>query len=230
MKIDAFITCVGENARKFLTITLGFNKKFFDSIYIITTPEDLETQKLCESAGVDCLVTDLFFKEFQGCPSKFNRGAVINKAIEIVKPDNWICSMDCDILIKDDFLKWKNNYDEGHHVNPTEIFWGMSRFIIPTMGDLLKFFNGGKKEEEFVSYPGCGWGYFQLWNVNGQPVKNGLQYPDSHDSAESDWKWRNLWGETINGDTQYTGNLREIPVKCAHLGEPNIEKNQNFWD
>lgn len=232
MHIDTFITCVGENSRKFLTITLGFNKKFFDNTYIITTEEDIETQKFCESAGVDCLTTDLFTKEFNGQPAVFNRGAVLNTAFEIVQPKDFVCSMDCDILIKDDFLKWKEEIYHTHGpLTAFDNFYGMPRVIIPTIKDLLELIHGKVEESKFVSYPAVGHGYFQLWNVKSYIIKSGLfSYPESYNSAESDWQWRNLWGETIEGDTKQTNLLKNIGITCLHLGEPNIEKNQNFWN
>lgn len=219
MKIDSFITCVGDNARKFLSLTLGFNKKFFDETYIITTYGDIETEKLCQSAGVNCLVTDLFYKN----NAVFNRGATLNKAFEIIQPQDWIVSMDADCILKNHFLDWKNNYNDS-----IEYFWGMRRTIVPTINDLEKIFAGGPETNYETPY-GIGYGFFQLWNVNSSVVKSGKQYPESYNSAESDWKWRNNSGETINGDKEYTGLLKEIPMTCLHLGPVGENHADKFF-
>lgn len=223
MKIDAFITCVGENSLKFLEFTLPFNQNLFDNFYVVTAENDTPVQEFCKKNNYNFLVTDSFFKN----GSKFNKGAGINYGIEIVAPKDWILHLDSDVLLPDDFLKFKNNEIEP----PADLFFGCRRVIIPTYSDFVKLVGGEKNEEDFECPYGIGYGFFQLWNVNGAVVKSAATYPESYDSADSDWQWRNLWGETINQDKEYTRNLKEIPdFKCFHLGETNIEKSVSFWD
>lgn len=220
MNITSLITCVGENSRKFLELTLLFNKKHFDNIYIVTDSKDTQTQEVCEIANVNCLSTDLFYKN----NAKFNRGAIINYAISQLKNPEWIFHLDADILLKDEFEFFKKTYN-----GPNDLFFGMRRVIIPSRSDFTDIMMGKVSEGKFTCYPGCGWGYAQLWNNNCDIAKNN-QYPESYDSSIGDWQWRNLWGQTIENDTRFTGKLRELSMTCLHLGEPNIEKNQSFWN
>jgi len=220
MKIDAFITCVGENARKFLAVSLGFNKKLFDNVYVITTEKSTETHELCARAGVECVTTDLFYKNH----AVFNRGAALNDVFDLIKPADWVCHLDADIILPSTFLEWKNNYNDS-----IEYFWGCRRIFIPAIYDLSDLMTGKVIEDVFEKPYGIGYGYMQLWNVNSEVVKSGAKYPESYDSSNSDWQWRNFWGETINGDKEYTKNLKELPISCLHLGLPGLDNNQSFW-
>lgn len=220
MKIDAIITCIGENARNLLAVTLSFNQRHFDTTTIVTDTKDAETKDFCDYFKINCIQTDLFYKN----NAKFNRGAVINYVIETLENPDWILQIDADIVLKNDFLYIKENFQYSK-----ELFIGARRVIIPTHKDFLNLIHGKISEGKFKCYSGCGWGYFQLWNSNCKVIKSGAKYPESHDSSIGDWQWRNLWGKTANNDTEYEGNLIEINNTCLHLGEPNIEKAENYW-
>ena len=223
MKLEAIITCVGEEPLKFLKKTLPLNTQFFDNVIIITSNTDVNTQSFCKKFQVRHLITDVFTSN----NSKFNRGAAINEALKILKYNDWICHLDADILLP------YHNFRQiiENEATDIEYFYGCRRIFIPNQEILSDFIEDRTKEEDLWCPFGSGWGYFQLWNQNSQVIKSGVKYPESYDSAESDWKWRNLWGETSGKDDEiYSGNLKEISHKVWHLGPPNIANGNSFWN
>jgi len=221
MKIDAFITCIGDNSRRFLELTLRYNKQFFDSTNIITDTKDIKIREFCESARVNCIVTDLFYKN----NAKFNRGAALNYAFELVKPIDWVCHLDADCIVKNEFMFYKK--EDDLYVNA---FYGCRRVIVPKLSDLKELIEGKVSDSKFTCFNGIAYGFFQLWNVNSDVIKSGVVYPESFDSSESDWKMRNFFGETLENDTRYTGTLKELGITCWHLGNPGIDNSSSFWD
>jgi len=90
-KITALLTSVDFS--DFLQLTLPHNKLAFDEIYVITCPEDGNTQQICQGLGVGCFVTDAFGDDF-------NKGAAINEALFHLRQENhqWIMITDADIF------------------------------------------------------------------------------------------------------------------------------------
>ena len=70
----------------------------------------------------------------------------------------------------------------------------------------------------------------QIWNAKSSVVKAGNRYSENHEIGEHDWIWRNLWGDCINGDFEYTGKLRRIDKNVLHLGEPSIQNVNIFFE
>ena len=58
MKIECVTTCVGYG--DILAHSLPMNKGHFDSMLVITAPEDKQTQKVCDYYRVPYLSTDSF--------------------------------------------------------------------------------------------------------------------------------------------------------------------------
>ena len=56
--IEGVITCV--NYADFLTVTLPTNRYQFDRVVVVTAPEDVATQRVCEFNHVQCVLTDAF--------------------------------------------------------------------------------------------------------------------------------------------------------------------------
>ena len=222
MKNECIISATGDTVLEFLKITLPQNIKFFDRIIIITDSKSINIQEFCKQHPITLLITDDFYKN----GAKFNRGLTYNMAFELLIHKDQITLMDADCYTPDSLGKIikERNFD-------IERFYGCRRIIIPKYHDFLKIISGDIKSIDKIECPfGIGYGFFQSFNYNSQIVKKyGLNYPQSYDNSGEDWQWRNLWGETINGDKEYTGLLTEIPEKIYHLGEPNINGSKNFF-
>jgi len=221
MKINCITTCSGELALRMLSLTYPFSKKIFNNFIVITKNTDLDVKNFCIENNIIFFETDLFSKNGRS----FNRGAAINGCIDHFKFEDWICHIDCDILLEDNYRQILEK-----ELIDFENFYSSRRVIVPTKKDLDLIFSGEKKEGEFLSYPGIGYGYLQIWNSKSSIVKLGHKYSEYHDIEEHDWIWRNLWGDCIHGVSEYTGKLRRINKDVLHLGEPNIKGAEKFFN
>jgi hypothetical protein len=61
MRIESVVTSV--NYGDLLAWTLPHNKNYFENTVVVTTPEDQETQKVCDYWHVRYIVTDAFHTE-----------------------------------------------------------------------------------------------------------------------------------------------------------------------
>lgn len=239
MFIEAIIVCV--NYSDFLEITLPKNINHFDHIIIITTPEDVNTINYIESlksAKISLIKTNYFtFNR-----AKFNKGLAINLAYDHLKYKDFICYLDSDIVLEEDFrTKFENQKPE------IELFYGCPRRDFPTKQHWDDFISNKKQLNEFIKYRGSGYGFFAIHNYNSTIFQNLLRnnlykmpYPYWFlNGSESDWVFRNYWGERIfnpklgkfpechlepNNDYD-TGKYKELPFECYHLGE--VGKNHN---
>ncbi len=220
--IEGIVVCIGGNSLNLLKITLPQNRKFFDNYIVITSSTDKETQEFCKDYPVTLLITDAFYDR----GAKFNRGPAFNQAFQISRFKDEICLLDCDIFIPDSLGKVirEKNFD-------IDYMYGSRRVIVPKYYDFNMLCNWKDEYYDKLWIPfGIGYGYMQVFNYNSSTIKKyGLFYPDSYDVSNADWQFRNLWGETINDNKEYIGNLIEIPEKCWHLGEPNIEGGHKFF-
>lgn len=220
MKIELIVTCVGRTSLNMLCHTIGFNSVAFhnDNVIIVTTESDKDTQNFCVRRNLNCFPTDLFFKN----GARFNRGAALTEVFKNLKFNDWVLHLDADILLPNG---WRTVFKQ---LNPDkEFMYGSRRIILPKYRDYLDL-SYGKKVEEFWTPRGIAYGFLQLFNYQSEVFKNDPTYPESYDSAESDWKFRNRWGETVNGDREYTGKLRELPFFVEHFGDPGEKGAENF--
>lgn len=227
-KIEAIIACV--NYSDFLKITLEKNLKQFDNIIVITSESDLLTQELCKKLNCELLVTDVFYAN----DKKFNRGAAINLAFNILKYKDWIVNMDADILLPENFI---NQFKEENM--DREYFYGSRRVDFPTPKDWNDFNSGIRDISEYVCYRGSGYGYFQLFNYNSSTFQelnrrtSRNPYPNWLNSvAEADSIYKNYWGDrvcplnhgnhSIDVGDYDVGLYKELSQRCYHLGQHGI--------
>jgi hypothetical protein len=213
MKIEAVIVCV--NYSDFLAWTLPTNKNLFNKLVVVTSKEDVKTQKLCEFWHVQCVITDRMYED----GAAFNKGKAINDGLKALDSDGWVVHMDADIflppmfrvileglkldeagvyavdrLMCDDFKEWLGYWVEPIVSNEADIYVHPRPF--PLGVRLAKQSYGG-------------WlplGYFQMWNQ----AKKKLAYPEEHtDAGRSDLLFSQLF------DRDHRHLLGE--VFCVHL-------------
>lgn len=238
MKIEAIIVCV--NYSDFLKITLPLNLINFNHVVIITSLNDEKTKeyvKNLNNPSISLIETDVFTRN----GAIFNKGAAINIAYSFLKYKDYICYLDSDIVIEDCF------FDKFKQFNPNiEYFYGCPRRDFPQKNNWEDFVNGNVDKNKFIKYRGSGYGFFSVHNYKSNIFQklldyfNGYPYPFwFSNGAESDWVFRNYWGERIfcpklgdfpqchlekNQDYD-TGYYKELPFECYHLGE--VGKNHN---
>lgn len=219
-RIELITGCVNGKIKysDFLKIVLPLNKKHFDNILIVTSPDDTETQSICIENGVDFYCTNEFFAN----GSKFDNNRAISHSLHRLKYKDWVVSTSPDIIYPDNFreLLKLESLDENN-------MYGTSRYFINTHKEWLDYLNGHKKLSDFVEIVGWGCGFCQIFNINspklrGIPLTETL--PSNGMATESDiWFLRRF-----HPDVRDVGKL---PITLIHLGHQdfggNIRDNNN---
>jgi hypothetical protein len=198
MYLQAVTVCV--NYSDFLAQTIAHNKQLFDHWIIVTTPEDKDTQKLCQHYNVECLVTNEFTKN--GDP--FNKAKGINVALQYLSKHDWVIHLDADIylppltrgILERISLDKNNIYGVDRMMCPTFEAW--NKYITnpePTHTGWVYIhgtaFPFGVRIGEYMSEGYEPIGFFQLWHPNTSGVK---LYPETHGSADrTDVQFSKLW-------------------------------------
>jgi hypothetical protein len=94
LKLEGVTTCVGN--ADFLAATLPLNLRHFDTLIVVTAPEDKETQRVCDFHGVKYYATD----EFQSRWGHFCKGKGINHGLAQLAKDAWLLHIDADIALQ----------------------------------------------------------------------------------------------------------------------------------
>jgi glycosyltransferase involved in cell wall biosynthesis len=170
-KIELIITCV--NRVSFLKETLPLNKGRFDNVVVVTSPSDYETQLLCKKEEVDCLPTNVFYKD--GAP--FNKGHGINYGLERLKYNEWVVLADCDIL----FLPLHNKLFRDPTLNK-ELLYGCPRIIIKARTEYLEFLKQGTFFPESLDLgplinrnpSELGVGFFQMFHRDATAIQSSI--------------------------------------------------------
>jgi glycosyltransferase involved in cell wall biosynthesis len=204
MKIQTIITCV--NYSDYLSETLPFNKRHFDELIIVTTPEDVETQKVCANLKVPFVTTNSFYDN----GASFNKGRGINFGIQWLQNPDWILHMDADIVLPPmtRAVLDKAQLNEQH-------IYGIDRMNCPTFAEWRKYLQEtyAQHENSIYIHPGP-WGigtrmmyleyggyvplgFFQLFNANSHVVATTGYYPEEYHAADySDIKFSLKWART----------------------------------
>lgn len=207
-KIELIIVC--KNYSDFLEITLPLNKKHFDNIVIVTSPEDADTQNLCKKHNTNYVIYNDFLKN----NAKFNKGGAISFGLQNLKFKDWVVFLDSDIIIPD-------NFRELLDINSINIdkFYGSYRRFIPTKKDYIDFINKIKSKECFEAIEGSGCGFFQCVNLNSDVARyygiNNL-YQDSYSAEQVDIDFLKLW--CPRPDPENHPRLVRTNIELIHLG------------
>jgi hypothetical protein len=79
-----------------LALTLPYNTRHFDKIYVITAPFDEPTKKVASKfPNVEVIETDLFYQN----DAVFNKGAAMEMATGRLDADKWTIIFDADIIM-----------------------------------------------------------------------------------------------------------------------------------
>jgi predicted GH43/DUF377 family glycosyl hydrolase len=198
-KIDVIITSVNYN--DFLILSLENNTKYFENITVVTSNDDKICQDICESFGVKCITTDVFYED----GFKFNKGKAINVGIESIINPEFILLLDADIIVT-------NKIELNDLENDT--LYTSDRWICY---NYFQYERWGKNEISVVNLPKYerdnGYGFFQLFNFNN--TMESKWYPSElENSSHPDLKFSSLFSKK-----------QTIDVDIIHLGD--IKKN---WD
>lgn len=183
----------------FLAWTLPHNRAQFDSMVVVTTPEDKKTQALCSHYHVKCVTTDVFYENGYA----FNKAAGINVGLKSLSRKGWVVHMDADILLppraKEMLERSQPNKD---------FIYGLDRMNCPDFPSLVKFMAepeqqyAGQAYVCFNAFPmgarlviESGYvpiGFFQMWNPTGSGVQlysEKHDYKNNHSDVEHALQW-----------------------------------------
>lgn len=194
-RIEAVSVCIGY--ADILRETLKYNQFHFDSYTVVTSEQDTDTQGLCFRNNVHCLVTEDWSRD-----GSFSKGRCVERGLQHLSYDSWICHLDADIVLppsfRDSLLR--------AHLRDTDIH-GCDRIMVKSYEDWKRleasgWLHGSKRNHPHsVDFPrgfdvGSRWagsdgyvpiGFFQLWHrKGGGEEKRGARtkpYPSGHGSA-----------------------------------------------
>lgn len=92
MRIDALTVCWRYS--DYLRKGIENWKRGLDSLTVVTTPEDADTLRLCESWDVKVFTTNAFFDD----GAKFNKGKAMSLAFDAGTWPDWVLFFDADIV------------------------------------------------------------------------------------------------------------------------------------
>jgi len=198
MYLQAVTVCV--NYADFLSQTLPANKAHFNHLLVVTTPQDKDTQRVCEYHNVECLTTNDFTEN--GAP--FNKAKGINVGLKYLSKHDWVLHIDADIYLP----PLTRGILERISLDPKNIY-GIDRMMCPNFDEWTKFitspkpthtgwvyihptvFPMGVRIGEYMSEGYEPIGFFQLWHPNTTGVK---LYPETHGAADrTDVQFAKLW-------------------------------------
>lgn len=186
MHLTTIIACVAYS--DFLRITLTAAKKASDCLCVVTSPQDINTIKLCKQTGTACLVTSVWREN----GAVFNKGGALNEAIAHVAqltPIDWLLLLDADTCLP---MNARAQL-EKQALNPTHLYTVRRRMCLTQQMWQTHVVPGKIDEIEFSAQHStiAHEGYFQLWNQKTHPIT----IPSSMDAAKYDRKVAYMWHE-----------------------------------
>jgi len=171
---------------------------------VVTSPEDLETQKLCEFYHVECVQTATI-------SDKFCKGKAINAGIDRLAKDGWVLHLDADI-----WLPPQTRILLENACLDRRMVYGMDRFIVHGYKSWAKFLKRPILQHECGSYVHLnnsfpvatrvmqphmnGYvpiGFFQLWCPSISTIQ---KYPEGHtDAGREDLLFASQWPRRERG-------------------------------
>lgn len=217
------ITC-SVGCADFLKIFLEKNKKHFDHIIVVTSPDDTDSIDVAKKYQASILSTDIFYRN----GNKFDKGGAYNKALDLLLYKDWVCFIDVDIILEDNHKESLLKYELNRN-----IFYGIDRLNILTNIDKENFLNGLKFNSSLDSEHEWGFGYYQMFSMDHFIIKQKVEnketvYPSSPDTYFSDFLFRKEFGP---GYTDHEGKWiwdekfqQKLPWKCYHIGLNNSDR------
>lgn len=159
--LTAVLVCVGYSEQ--LAYTLPHNKKLCDQIVVVTTTDDIETQRIVKLNGCTLALSDSCYEG----NASFNKGRMLNAGCRFVRGSDWVVFTDADV-----FLDWRlRSLIKDTVMNPGCFYYtnrlDLKRHDVPKYLARDKFFRfappSGKNDEPS--------GYFQLWNRNASAIR-----------------------------------------------------------
>lgn len=181
MRINAVTVCVDYS--DFLAHSLPYNKSLFDRLIVVTSKTDRATADLCEHHHVECIKTDVFYKD----GATFNKGAGINEGLKALGGADWVCHFDADIVLPPRTRDILNRI----HLDPTNIY-GVDRLMCRSFDDWANYMSKPEVQHSCESYI----------QANAFPL--GVRVGKLKESGWLPIGFFQLWHPALSGHTEYT--------------------------
>jgi glycosyltransferase involved in cell wall biosynthesis len=149
MKIDAITVSIDYS--DYLEQIVG-NKDKFDRWLIVTHESDVKAIEVCKKYNLDYILS----KEIYANGACFSKSRAINEGIRHLCPQDWVCVLDSDILLPDNF-----NEVICAEVSDKNLIYGCTRY---NQARLLQT----ECEHDYYIWKGSCWpaGFFQMWHIS----------------------------------------------------------------
>ncbi len=166
----------------------------------LPSPEDKDTQRICEFHHVECLQTDALNSRW----NKFCKGAGINEGLNRLDRDGWVVHLDADIWLPPQTRLLLQNANLDRHM-----VYGIDRFCVKGYAEWDQFLEKPALQHECDAYvhlnafplgtrvtskDGGGYipiGFFQMWCPEVSCV---CEYPVAHtDAGRGDMVFAKFW-------------------------------------
>lgn len=234
-RIEAVTVCVGYS--DFLAEVAYYNTGLLDRWIICTTPDDEATREICRIHDLETLLSDDGERSNVGTTgSVFNKGRLVERALQHTSLGSWRLHLDADIVLPHQFRRML----EGAHLDTQKIY-GVDRAMFrderswngAKAGGWLGHTNcsinmpqGGISLGTRYALADTGYipiGFFQLWHSDADEWRGRRyrKYPTGHgDAHRTDVQFALQW------DRQNRELLPEIVV--AHLQSEPCKLGTNW--
>lgn len=188
MYIETVTVCDGYH--DFLAETLPLNKGIVDRMVIVTSPEDLKTQRICEHYDVDVILTDVLESRW----GEMHKAKGINVGLDHLLKSDWVLHLDADIVLPPRAKSLMQHADLDktglYGVDRRCIYgyeeWSEYKAMPEIQQESYHFVDSTRypRAPRFTSWSKDGYlpvGYFQLWH----PTTSGVSdYPADHEAVD----------------------------------------------
>lgn len=149
-----------------LGITLPRNARHLTDILVVTAPGDERTQAVVKTVpSARCFVTDAFYRD----GAKFNKGAAVEAAFDVLGRDGWTLIWDADVLLPDS--------PDWRECDPARLYGAKRRLL----NDPKQWHPGFKDWKSLPLSPEYGWpGYFQLFHGSAPRLRTKRPWYATH--------------------------------------------------
>lgn len=196
MKIEAVTCCVGYG--DFLAETVKQNVGLIDRWIIVTSEADEKTRGVCHAHDLEVLVSEDHARDGgDRGEGAFNKGRMVQRALQMVSQDAWRLHLDADIVLPVQFRRLL----EGAHLDKRKLY-GCDRVMVRSWEEWQVARRSGWMPHSHcnINMPkgrdvGSRWalhdtgyvpiGFFQLWHAQSDEHKGRRfrKYPIAHGAA-----------------------------------------------
>jgi len=197
--IQAATVCV--NYSDYLEFTIDRNIQQINKWYIVTTAEDVKTQKLCKKYNnIYPIITNVFYDD----GAAFNKGKGLNLAIKQFNQDDWCLILDADTILPPNVKRDILTLDDIDGI------YSYDRVFIKNKDGLIKKFKTDISNEEEIEVQGVPFnGYIQLYHPTSRFLKIPCYSEIYKDASTSDHEFSKQW--PFNEHKKFTNH-------AIHLG------------